>query len=387
MKSITSGLFFIIGFLFLSSANAQSNIQVSNTSKQVITDSTAQKNKDKKVVISGMLLTRFTSSFDKQIDINGKYHAAEGDYATSAFSLRRVRVQAKAQINPKADAAVLLNLTDFIGSPANKVLEIATVKYKFSDYLNLQVGQFRPYFGREDLYPEELLQSLEWTNGYYAFGTNGWQSFQVGATVFGAANILNIPVKYYLGMFNGNGRNQVMDNDNGKLFPARLELGIRPKTKLGLNGGVGKSKGDKIWALNADIDHVSQLGGPWELELQSEYKRGTNNSAFDTSSIAQKLMNNYMLSGYYILPNLKYNINSAHVKSLEFSTRYEYLNYDEKGGGCTKKTCIPMICCQLADEYYLRFELGLIIDKYNQAALPVKDHDNTRFICQLQARF
>jgi hypothetical protein len=380
MKStVINGLFIIVFSLFSSLVSAQSNPQVQNAVKQIVSDSAAKSNKDRKVVVSGMMLTRYTNSLEKNIDINGKYHAVKGDYATSSFSLRRVRVQAKAQINARADAAVLLNLTDFIGSPANKVLEIATIKYRFNDYLNLQVGQFRPYFGREDLYPEELLQSLEWTNQYYAFGANGWQSFQVGTTVFGAAKVFNIPVKYFLGMFNGNGRNQVMDNDNGKLFPARLELGVRPKTKLGLNGGLGKSKGNKIWAVNVDLDHVSQLGGPWELELQSEYKRGTNNSLFDTSAIANKLMQNYMISGYYILPNLKYNINSAHVKSLEFSTRYEYINYDENRIGCVKKTCIPMICCQLADEYFLRFELGMILDR--------SGHNSNRLVCQLQARF
>jgi hypothetical protein len=257
-------------------------------------------------------------------------------------------------------------------------LELASIKYRFNN-LNLQVGQFRPYFGREDLYPEELLQSLEWTNQYYAFGANGWQSFQVGTTVFGTAHIFKIPVKYYVGMFNGNGRNQLMDNDNGKLFPARLELGIRPKTKLGLNGGIGKSKGEKIWAFNADIDHLTQLGGLWELELQSEYKRGTNNSLFDTSVTANKSMKNYLLSGYYILPNLKYNMNIKPIKSLELSIRYEFINYDEKKNGCTRKTYVPMFCCQLAEDYFLRFELGMILDSYPQ--------NNTRFVCQLQTRF
>ena len=53
-----------------------------------------------------------------------------------------------------------------------------------------------------------------------------------------------------------------------------------------------------MWAINGDISHIAQLGGPWELEIQSEYKQGTNNSAFDTSSIAGKLMKDYLLSGY-----------------------------------------------------------------------------------------
>jgi hypothetical protein len=353
------------------------------TSAQTKKDTTEKK--DGKITISGMLLTRFTQSFDRDIDVNGKYQTQELGYSTSSFSLRRARLQAKAQINSRADAALLLNLTDFIGNPSNKVVENAFLRYHFNNYLNLQVGQYRPYFGREDLYPEELLQALEWTNQYYAFGANGWQSFQAGATVYGKVNVLKIPVSYYVGVFNGNGRNQPMDNDNGKLFPVRIELAVRPKTKIGLNGGLGKDGNNKVWACNFDIDHIEKLGEKWELEIQSEYKRGTNNSQFDTSHTVGKQISNYQLEGLYVLPNLKYCINSQQIKSLEFSCRYENLNCDVKRNGSTKQTWMPVISLQLADEYFLKFETGLIIDKYRVASS--KEHNGTRFVCQMQARF
>jgi hypothetical protein len=341
--------------------------------------------KEKKIIISGMLLTRFTQSFRKEIDINGKYRAEDETYSTSSFSLRRARVQAKAQITSRADAAVLLNLTDFVGNPSNKVLENAFIKYHFNNYLNVQVGQYRPYFGREDLYPEELLQALEWSNQYYVFGANGWQSFQAGATVFGKLNVFKIPVSYYVGVFNGNGRNQPMDNDNGKLFPARLEIAVRPKTKLGLNGGLGKDGNEKVWACNFDVDHVEKLGERWELEIQSEYKRGTNSSQFDTSTEKNKLMLNYQLEGFYVLPNLKYHINSPRINSMELSCRYESLNCNIKRNGSTKQTWMPVLSLQLADEYYVRLETGLIVDRYNVSSM--KEHNGTRFVCQMQVRF
>ncbi len=339
----------------------------------------------KKVTISGMLLARFSQSFNENVDVNGKYRTGEQGYSTSSFSLRRARVQAKAQINSRTDAAVLLNLTDFIGNPTNKVLENAYLRYHFNDALNIQMGQFRPYFGREDLYPEELLQALEWSNQYYAFGSNGWQSFQAGATVFGKFEAFNIPVNYYIGVFNGNGRNQPTDNDNGKLFPARLEFAFRPKTKLGLNGGWGKHDQQKLWAFNIDIDHAEKIGENWELEIQSEYKKGINNSLFDTSSECNKRIANYQLAGFYVLPNLKYNINKGVIKSLDFAVRYETLNCDTKRNGSTKQTWMPVISLQLADDYFVKFETGLIIDHYGINSS--KEHNATRLICQLQARF
>lgn len=374
----------VVVLLFFSSiAFAQTSPAKQNQLKKEIPDSTLEK-KEKKVIISGMLLTRFTQSFNSDIDVNGKYRLEEESYSTSSFSLRRARLQAKAQINSRTDAAILLNLTDFIGNPSGKVIENAFLKYRFNNYLNLQVGQFRPYFGREDLYPEELLQVLEWSNQYYAFGANGWQSFQAGATIFGKANILKIPVSYYIGVFNGNGRNQPMDNNNGKLFPARVELAVSPKTKLGLNGGLGKDGDESVWAYNIDIDHLEKIGKRWELEIQSEYKKGTNSSQFDTSSEKNKTMKNYQLAGFYVLPNLKYNINSSQVKSLEFSCRYETLNCDLKRNGTSKQTWMPVVSVQLADEYFLKLETGLIIDRYSVASL--KEHDGVRFVCQLQAR-
>jgi hypothetical protein len=230
-----------------------------------------------------------------------------------------------------------------------------------------------------------LLQALEWSNQYYAFGANGWQSFQAGATVFGKVNILKIPVSYYVGVFNGNGRNQAMDNDNGKLFPARIELSVRPKTKLGLNGGLGKDDDEKVWAYNFDVDHVEKLGKKWELEIQSEYKRGINTSQFDTSSEKNKMVKNYQLYGFYILPNLKYIINSPQIKSLEISMRYENLNCDAKRNGSIKQTWMPVISLQLADEYFVRLETGMILDRYSISSL--KEHNGARFVCQLQARF
>lgn len=351
-----------------------------NTIKQ---DTTAKK--DRKINFSGMLLTRFTQSFDKGIDINGKHHSEETGYSTSSFSIRRARFQTKAQLNTKVEAVLLLNLTDFIGNPSNKVVENAFIKYHFNKFLNLQVGQYRPYFGREDLYPEDLLQALEWSNSYYAFGANGWQSFQEGTTVFGKVNVLKIPVSYYVGVFNGNGKNQLMDNDNGKLFPVRIELAVRPQTKIGLNGGLGKDGDNKVWACNFDVDHIQKLSENWEFEIQSEYKRGINNSQFDTCTTVGKQMSNFQLGSWYVLPNLKYNINSGQIKSLEFSCRYETLNCDTKGNGNSRQTWMPVVSLQLANEYFLKFETGLIIDKYNATSL--EEHDGTRLVCQMQARF
>lgn len=338
---------------------------------------------------SGLLITKYVQSLTKDVDVTGKQVATGTPLTASSFLLKKARVQAKVQVMPRAEGTVLVNLADFLGDPKNKVLETATLKYYINDYLHLQVGQFRPYFGLEDLYPEELLRTLDWSNGYNAFGANGWQGFQVGATVYGEWTNSKVPLKYYLGVFNGNGKNQVADNDNGKLFPARVELGLG-KTKLGLNGGLGKENGRQVWASGVDIDHTTPLGSAWSLQLQSEYKCGVNSAYFTTLSPAEKsteIFTGCLIENYYILPNLVYTVNGKDLKSLELSVRYEYLDPDVKYDGNVKKTCTPMLSASLAEAYALRLEMGVVVDKWSRNLPGTTQYNNCRCVCQLQARF
>lgn len=353
--------------------------------QQPPTDST--KTTGHKLVFSGMLITRFSQSFTKTVDVNGNAHPQTETVTTSSLLLRRARVQAKAQVSARAEASVLLNLSDFTGNPSGKVLENAYIKYRFNGKANLQVGQFRPFFGKEDLVPEELLPALEWTNLYYRFGANGWQSFQIGATFFGSARLLHLPLSYAIGVFNGNGRNQPADNNNGKLVPARIELALLPKTKLGLNAGWGKDGREAVWAYAADIDHTETIGRHWELNIQSEYKRGTNQAQFDTASDQNKSLSRYRVQGYYVLPHLLYKCKGTAVKALELTLRYE--SCTAAAGGCEtlKETWMPVLCLHLADASALCLKTGLIIDRYHNPETPAGVPSATRLVCQLQARF
>jgi phosphate-selective porin len=344
--------------------------------------------KDRRISLSGMLIGRYTTSFNKDVDVNGRQSTETESVTTRSFSLRRARLLARAQITDKAEATVLFNLTDFTGNPQNKVLETVCLRYQFNDYLKVQVGQFRPYFGKEDLYPEELLQTLEWSNQYYAFGANGWQSFQAGATLYGEIKKGKLPIKYYAGVFNGNGRNQLSDNDNGKLFPARIEMALRPQTKLGLNAGVGKDRNQKVWAVNADIDHTIKLGKAWSLQVQSEYKRGINNALFfNTTKEGPASIDSYQVEGLYVLPNLKYTLNKEQIKSLEFSLRCETLDTDVKREGNRRNTIVPMLSAHFAENNFLVARLGMIMDRYRYDVPNTSQYSSKRMMVQLLARF
>ena len=76
------------------------------------------------------------------------------------------QVNGKFAINDQLSAQILVNFADFKSDPKNKVLEIAALKWTPSTYFNVQVGQFRPYFGLEDMFPAEILKSYAWSNQY-----------------------------------------------------------------------------------------------------------------------------------------------------------------------------------------------------------------------------
>ena len=352
-------------------------------------DTTAKKSErpEKKIQLAGMMIVRYAWSPNKHIDVNGLHHTAEDGYSTDAFAVRRVRLSAKAPLGPRAEASLLLNATDFTGNPQNKVLENAFLKYRFSDYLNLQVGQFRPFFGREDLYPEEQLETLEWSNGYYAFGANGWQSFQQGATLFGKVSLGKIPLSYYIGVFNGNGRNVAMDNNRGKLFPLRLEAALHPHTKLGLNGGLGKEGGSRTWALAADIDQRVPLGERWALHLQAEYKTGFNSSLYFSDTAHAKITRDYRISGVYVLPSFSYAIHKGSVQSAGLSMRWETLDASNCSDNNRRNTCSPMLCLQLCDPCPLRIELGALINDFAYKVPNTTSYSGTRYVCQVKAAF
>ncbi len=73
---------------------------------------------------------------------------------------------------------MLINLADFKNNPQTRVLELANLKYKANNYLSIQAGQFRPYFGLEDLYPADILKSYNWSNQYTLLGTMVGKAFK-----------------------------------------------------------------------------------------------------------------------------------------------------------------------------------------------------------------
>lgn len=350
-------------------------------------DSLSKKSTDKKsLTFSGLLQARYTLSLTHDVDVNGKQFDDTQNGVTNSFSLRRVRLQMKTQINKYFDAAVLVNFAEFANSNlSGKVLENAYIRYTANPHFHVLAGQFRPFIGVEDIIPADYLHTLDYSNGYYSMSRNGWQSFQVGAAVYGDIT-KDARLRYFLGIQNGNGRNQLSDNDNGKHGYARLEADICKNIGLGVNAGDGTYNNKHGNFYGADIKADYKLNDRWGLLLSSEYKKAVNFYAYDTMQ-AKPDLSNVALKIFYIFSNVSYALNHLWFKTVELSNRYEYIDENYKLNSNPHQTFTPMIGLQFADNYAAYFQLGAIIDLYKNDIPKTTVYSHNALVAQLQIRF
>lgn len=342
----------------------------------------------KKLKVSGTIRTRYTASFNKNVGIDARQHSSRSDqYTANAFTIPQARVVLSGDLTKKMDVYVRVNFADFANSPQSRVLEYAYTTYNFNPYLNFRAGVFRPYFGREDDVATDFLKSFDYSNQYTAFDENGWMNYQMGISLSGEVKALNIPVKYFAGIYNGNRRNNFTDNDNGKQIPARLEFDFTPDFQLGLNGGFGKDEGNKISAWGLDINYEKQLDKRWRMEIESEFKQGNNQALFLNEAIAGKTVGDYMMRGLYILPSIQYHLNSKEIKGLEASFKYETLDPNFKQNGNVHRAYVPMLGLDVTEQYAVRIQIGAVIERYNHNIENTTQYNSSRFITQLQIRF
>ena len=340
---------------------------------------------NKSFKMGALFVAEYKRSLTDDVDMNGLHNAAGVDSRDGTF-LRYIRISGNYQLNDKISASVLVNLADFKEDPRTRVLENAFVKYAFSDYLNVIFGQFRPFFGLEDLYPYEFGRSYVWSNQYTEFGRNGWQSFQLGIAATGSFSKKGIPLKYYLSIVNGNGKNRNGDDDMHKVYTARLDYKFGKILTLGVNGGFTKMLKQKADAYGVDMEFEVPIAHKWAVSMDAEYKKGTNFLSFKNAEVPDKALSDYRMEGIYVTPKLEYNIGLPRLRKIQFSTRYEYFDSLIQDGN-PRTTVTPFVGFMLADKYHARLCLGLVFDKYRTEIPNTKQWNSNFMFSQVQFKF
>ncbi|MCD0478712.1 OprO/OprP family phosphate-selective porin [Chryseobacterium sp. LC2016-29] len=342
------------------------------------------------IQIKGLFQARYLVGTSKDVDVNGLHHS-DGSGTNNNFMVKYMRVQVRAQISKRTEVVALANLADFKNDPKSRVLENAYLKYTFNSKLALTVGQFRPWFGLEETYPIDIIKSLDWSNQYTEFGKLGWTSFQIGMSATGQTQLGTMPFQYAVSIVNGNGKNQVNDNNDGKQYSTRLVFGLAKKYNfnVGLNGGIGDAFGKKIYALGIDFNSLINFDAKWSLDMQLEGKQATNHPLY--FAVAPELRpsnpDEYLIRGAYFLPNLRYEINHKNLSAFELSCRYEYLDTNFRLNSNPRQTVTPMVGLEFLKNYGARIQLGMQFDRYKHQVENTSQYNNNLFIVQVQSRF
>ncbi len=185
------------------------------------------------------------------------------------------------------------------------------------------------------------------------------------------------------------------DNNNGKHYSGRFSFDLDKKHDFtfGVSGGIGDENLKKVYAYGFDFTYKVNLAKYWSVDFRAEGYQATNHVLYastlaslgeqNTSNI---YLNDYILNGFYILPNLRYEIGHPRFKAVEFSLRYEYLDASTKIHSNPRQTWTPMFSLEFLKNYGARLQVGMQFDNYKTNIPNTKNYNSSLGFVQFQCR-
>ena len=182
-----------------------------------------QRGPELKLVLGGFVQVNFE---------DGDVSAFEGRFGETAvkdrFRLRRARINLTGDFAEQFDFKVEGDFGQSDGTSGNRTAFSATdIWVNWHEYpaAQIKVGQYKAPFGLEQLTPDYALFTIERTLPTGAITPDR----QIGAELWGKPFTSIWPeqkdlLTYYAGIFNGNGRNITVNDNNNFMFVGRLEL-------------------------------------------------------------------------------------------------------------------------------------------------------------------
>jgi phosphate-selective porin len=182
-----------------------------------------QRGPELKLVLGGFVQVNFE---------DGAVSAFEGRFGQTAiddrFRLRRARINLTGDFAEQFDFKMEGDFGQSDGTSGNRTAFSATdiwVNYHQFPAAQVKIGQYKAPFGLEQLTPDTSLLTIERTLPTGAITPDR----QIGAELWGKPFTSIWPeqkdlLTYYAGIFNGNGRNITVNDNNNFMFVGRLEL-------------------------------------------------------------------------------------------------------------------------------------------------------------------
>jgi len=311
-----------------------------------------QRGPELKLVLGGFVQVNFE---------DGDVSAFEGRFGQTAiddrFRLRRARINLTGDYAEQFDFKMEGDFGQSDGTSGNRTAFSATdiwLNWHQFPAAQVKIGQYKAPFGLEQLTPDTQLLTIERTLPTGAITPDR----QIGAELWGKPFTSIWPeqkdlLTYYAGIFNGNGRNITVNDNNNFMFVGRLELqpftgkiaGQPSFLKLGgdvLNSrdeaGVNISQSSNL-LVNADgslspftlpspdertawsVDAWLELG-PFDLigEYLQEHVEGRTVNGVPPTFSNFTTDGFYVTGGYFLLP-----------KKLQAVVQWQYLNPGQMG--------------------------------------------------------
>ena len=311
-----------------------------------------QRGSELKLVLGGFIQTNFE---------DGDVSAFEGRFGQTAIDdrlrLRRARINLTGDFAEQFDFKMEGDFGQSDGTSGNRTAFSATdiwVNWHQFPGAQIKMGQFKAPFGLEQLTPDTTLYVIERSLPTGAITPDR----QIGVELWGKPFTSIWPeqkdlLAYYVGIFNGNGRNSTINDNNNFMFAGRLEfqpfkgkvLGQESFLKLGgdvLNSrdeaGVNISQSGNLLVNNdgslspfnlpsADqrtawsVDGWLEVG-PFDLigEYLQEHVEGRTVNGVPPAFANFTTDGFYVTGGYFVFP-----------KKLQAVVQWQYLNPGQKG--------------------------------------------------------
>ena len=214
-----------------------------------------QRGPELKLVLGGFIQLNFE---------DGDVSAFEGRFGQTAikdrFRLRRARLNLTGDYAEQFDFKLEGDFGQSDGTSGNRTAFSATdvwVNYHEFPAAQVKIGQYKAPFGLEQLTPDTSLLTIERTLPTGAITPDR----QIGAELWGKPFTSIWPeqkdlLTYYAGIFNGNGRNITVNDNNNFMFVGRLEL--QPLKDVFGKGSFLKFGGDVLNSRDEQGVNISQ---------------------------------------------------------------------------------------------------------------------------------
>lgn len=267
----------------------------------------------------------------------------------NSFGIRRFEVKISADLTEQLG----MELTYDFGSLKSGVggdLRDAFIKLYYNDWLRFQLGQFKkPMMKEEFLISSSALRMIDRGLIDASLAANLYNDRDMGFMLNGDGYNEDLPFEYWVGIFNGNGRNQSADDNSAKQYVAHLEYS--PLVGLVVGGDIstiayennyqGSDSPNKLADKNQSADtkqYRSAYGFNAELAYEdltvlSEYYSWENYNKAVGANNTLKAFNDPLRSvGFYVNPIYLIRYETDFFTKMDIGAKFEYLDLNIRSG-------------------------------------------------------